>query len=455
MVADSRDTLQAYRFVNRRVATALLEGDAESGNRPLARLGLGSYAGIFLTIALLGIAGVIGVVRPAASTAWQEPGSFIVEEETGVRFVYLDGILHPVLNYASAKLLLGNRLQVVTAAQRSLQTAPRGPIIGIPTAPDSLPDAAHIVGTSWSVCAMGSAADDQPYRTAMFPGRAAVGTTMADDDAYLALTTSGRYSLIWSGHAFAIPDMWLAALGYPPATALPVGDDFVAALPAGQQIAPPEVPRLGQSGPALPGAAEPTVIGTIYADQTNTYHLMTQDGLATLTLLQAQLLLADPRLTAAYAGSNPSPLPISQVQMTAITEVPLPALGAGAAAPTTVPELTAVPDGVQQLCVRYADQQVPQIALGPADEVSMVTGLVQLPTGSGALVAARPDPETPGATVYLVTDTGTRFPVADRPALDQLGLAGVTVAQLPATLVGLLPAGVLLSEEAAAATPAN
>ena len=56
----------------------------------------------------------------------------------------------------------------------------------------------------------------------------------------------------------------------------------------------------------------------------------------------------------------------------------------------------------------------------------------------------------PGTTVYLVTDTGVRYPVAGQKTLDQLGLTGVSVAQLPAALVGLLPQGPLLDPAAAA-----
>jgi len=188
MATTTKESLQARRFMNRRLRAALLEGDAESGRAPLARLGTGSYAGIFVTIALLAIVGVIGVLRPGGSTAWQRPGAFIVASETGTRYVLLGGLLHPVLNYSSAKLLLGNQLHVVTASARSLESSPRGPTIGIPLAPDSLPDAAHIVGTSWSVCAIGTATDDQPLRTAVVPGRLSAGTPVAADDAYLART---------------------------------------------------------------------------------------------------------------------------------------------------------------------------------------------------------------------------------------------------------------------------
>ena len=367
MATNTKDNLQAHRFMNRRVRAALLEGDAESNTRPLGRLGTGTYAGIFVTIALLAVVGIIGVLKPGGSTAWQEPGAFIVEEETGARYVYLDGVLHPVLNYSSAKLLLGDRLHVVTVSVRSLESAPHGPEIGIPMAPDSLPDAAHIVGTDWSVCAIGNAADGEPLRTAMFPGTAVDGEPIGTDAGYLVRTTGGRNYLIWSGHAYEIPDQWLAAVGYKATDALPVGDDFVATLPAGQLIAPPTLPGIGQPGPALPGSVDPVIIGSIFADRVNAYYLMTQDGLAALTPLQAGLLLADKRLAAAYGGSNPSPLPISQAQVTDATLVPLPDLGLGEQAPATAPELATLPPGEQQLCIRYADQQVPDIVVGPAD----------------------------------------------------------------------------------------
>ena len=451
MATRTEDDLQAHRFINRRVMAALLEGDAESDTRPLARLGTGTYAGILVTIILLAVAGIIGVLRPGGSTAWQQPGAFIVQNETGSRYVYLDGVLHPVLNYSSAKLLLGEQLHVVSVSARSLESAPRGPAIGIPMAPDSLPDAAHIVGTDWSVCAIGDAANGDPLRTAVFPGLAVTGAPVGSDDGYLLRTTTGRTFLVWSGHAYEIADQWLAALGYLEAVALPVDDAFVAALPVGKQIAPPTIEGLGQSGPALSGSVNPVVVGSIFIDRVNVSYVMTEDGLAALTPLQAELLLADPQLAQAYGDSIPSPLPISQAQINDATVVPLPDPGRGVPMPNSAPTLVTLPPGEQQLCVRYTDQPKPHIVIGPADPASTpAAGVVQLPDGSGALVAARPNPDTPGTTVYLVTDEGVQYPVGGQQALEQLGLAGVSVAQLPGALVELLPIGPLLDPAAAA-----
>ncbi len=449
MATNTKDSLQAHRFLARRMRAALLEGDAESTERPLGRLGAGTYAGIVVTIALLAVVGLLGLLRPGNSTAWQQPGAFIVERETGARYVYLDGLLRPVLNYSSAKLLLGEQLHVVSVSVRSLEPAPHGAPLGIPTAPDSLPDAAHIVGPSWAVCGVGTATGGEPLRTAIVPGVAATGDPAPAGRGLLLRTPSGRTHVLLDGRAFEIGAPWVAALGYQAAAAVPVGDDLVSALPAGQVIEPLPVPGIGEPGPPLPGSLEPVTIGTLFADRANAHYLMTRDGLTALTPLQADLLLADPALSVAYAGSNPTALPISQAQVTDATLVPAAEPEPGEQAPATAPQLATFPPGDQQLCVTYPSGAV---VLGPAVPLP-AAGTVQLVTGSGALVAARPDPTTAGSTVYLVTDTGTRYPVAGQGALHQLGLAGVPVTQLPASVVDLLPEGPLLDPAAAARTP--
>lgn len=570
MVTSTKDNLQAYRFMNRRVRAAVLDGDADSGERPLSRLGTGTYAGIFVTVALLAVAGIVGILRPGGSSAWQEPGAFIVESETGARYVFLEGALHPVLNYSSARLLLGEQLHVVSVSVRSLESAPHGPPVGITSAPDSLPDAAHVSGSTWSVCAVGDAADGGPFRTAIFPGRSIDGDEVPSGQGYLLRTADGRSYLVAQGHAFAIADRWLAALGYRGAVGIEVANDFVASLPPGEPIAPLAVPGLGEQGPPLPGSSDPVAVGTVFVDRLDAHYLMNRAGLAALTPLQADLLLADPRLASAYSGNTPTAVPVSQAQITAAGLPPPPGLRGGAQAPTTAPTPAALPSGDQQLCVRYPADGRPDIVVGESDPSTLTaTGAVQLSTGGGALVmvrsgtdvpatdreapttaratggaaagaptavagsatvpgaaepigcdsdpdnldpsgiAANASPNTPDASgiapsaspntsranteappasskasdaspstsrsaapgargsapagsagdsdpsgngmICLVTDTGQRYPLAGPRALQQLGLSGVSVAQLPPAVIGLLPIGPVLDPAAAAA----
>jgi type VII secretion protein EccB len=380
-----------------------------------------------------------------------------MDTDTGARYVYLDGLLHPVLNYASARLVLGENLHVVSVATPSLDGATRGPMIGIPLAPDSLPDPAHIAGTDWSVCAVGRAVDGEVLRTEIRPGVRAAGSAVDDDSGYLVRTTNGQTYLVWSGHAHPVAQQWMPALGYSADDVIEIDDTFVTALPAGEPIAPPAVTGLGEPGPALPGSVQPTTVGSIFADRTNAYYLMTRDGLATLTPLQAQLLLADPALSAAYGGSSPAPLKLSQAQVTEAAPTPLPPPAATLApAPPAAPGIADVPPGEQQLCARYTGGADPDLVVGPT-EVPAGTpagGIVALEPGTGALVAERQGTDSRGSTVFLVTDAGIRYPLAGQRALEQLGLAGAPIAQLPAEVLTVIPVGPTL-DPAAAAAPAS
>lgn len=462
MTADTRDEVAAQRFRSRRMRSALLTGDPDGPNAPLTRLGAGVYGGVLVTVLLLAVAGIYGVLRPGGSTAWQEPGAFIVDDDSGARYVYLDGVLHPVLNYASARLLLGDGLHVTTVSSSSLDSATRGAMLGIPMAPDSLPDAAAIVGPAWSVCAVGRAADGERLSTRIRPGVTASGAPLDGAQGLLVRTEQGGSYLLWSGQAFPIPDEWLPALGYRDVPPLVVDENFVAALPAGRPLAPPDIPGLGEPGPPLPGSSQPTTVGTLYADRTNASYVLTRGGLASLTPMQAQLLLADPALAAAYAGSDPTPLKVSQAQVTEAAPQPLTdpattpaATTALAAAPASAPTPVEPDPGEQQFCARYTGAAAPELVVGPAEPTAVgAGGPVVLAPGQGALIAARPGPDTDGSTVFLVTDSGVRYPLADQPSVEALGLAGSPVAQLPPDLLATLPVGPTL-DRADAAKPAG
>src|SRR5207302_886191 len=72
--------------------------------------------------------------------------------------------------------------------------------------------------------------------------------------------------------------------------------------------------------------------------------------------------------------------------------------------------------------------------------------------GHGALVRELPTPGAvaAGTTVYLVTDEGTKYPVADSAdVLGSLGYAGVTPVPVSAALLALIPTGPELDPQAA------
>ncbi|HEX6873554.1 MAG TPA: type VII secretion protein EccB, partial [Micromonosporaceae bacterium] len=151
-MASRSDQVQSHRFAVRRVVTALVTGDADAGAAPAGR----SAAFVAsVMVAALGLAAValIGLLAPGADDSWRDGGSVLVEEETGAKFIYRDGVLYPVLNYSSALLLLGTGTPARTVVSRAaLADIPRGAVLGIPGAPDLLPGPAQLVTQSWTLC---------------------------------------------------------------------------------------------------------------------------------------------------------------------------------------------------------------------------------------------------------------------------------------------------------------
>ena len=74
------------------------------------------------------------LIRPGGATSWKDGNAVIVEKETGTRYIFRDGQLHPVINYASALLALGTSARTLQVSRNSLTGTPRGTQIGIASA---------------------------------------------------------------------------------------------------------------------------------------------------------------------------------------------------------------------------------------------------------------------------------------------------------------------------------
>ena len=112
----------------------------------VVRSGGAALAGLMVAALALAAVGVYGLLRPADDGSWRDGAAVVVERESGARFVYVDGVLHPVLNYSSALLILGSDAPRTALVRRaSLAGVPRGVPLGIPGAPDLLPAARDLV----------------------------------------------------------------------------------------------------------------------------------------------------------------------------------------------------------------------------------------------------------------------------------------------------------------------
>ncbi|CAM5235375.1 Type VII secretion protein EccB OS=Streptomyces alboniger OX=132473 GN=eccB PE=3 SV=1 [Streptomyces alboniger] len=160
-MASRRDELNAYTFAKRRTLASFLQpsptGSEEGAPKPLKALLPGAIVGVVI----LAVFGGIGMFSPTAPKGWNTPEEHvIVASDSTTRYVVLktgkQTQLHPVLNMASAKLLLDpGKADVITVDEKILDSGkpPHGATIGIPYAPDRLPSADEAeTAKRWAVC---------------------------------------------------------------------------------------------------------------------------------------------------------------------------------------------------------------------------------------------------------------------------------------------------------------
>ncbi|WP_399085041.1 type VII secretion protein EccB [Streptomyces sp. BBFR2] len=183
-MASRRDELNAYSFARKRTNAAFLKplpsGSIESAPRPLKAVLPSVLMGVVILVGF----GACGILSPVAPQGWDAVGeNVIVGSDSTTRYVVLksdngqgkkEKLLHPVLNLASAKLLLDpDKYKVVNVKESELDgKIAHGPAVGIPFAPDRLPnkdDAGK--AKTWAVCDRpGSGTNSKPQQAVFVLG---------------------------------------------------------------------------------------------------------------------------------------------------------------------------------------------------------------------------------------------------------------------------------------------
>jgi type VII secretion protein EccB len=482
-----RDQAQAYRFLTRRLSSALVRDAPDAPDAPMRKIGIASFSSVMVALLAVAVFGVIGLLHPGGATSWKNGQSLILEKETGTRYIYTGGELHPVLNYASARLALGQpALTIVSVSRASLRGTPRGLAIGIAGAPDDLPTPATLVTGPWSVCSLPSvdqAGAVHPY-VRVSVGTGLGGGVLTGGHGLLVTGLDGTMYLVWNDHRLRIPGgaSTLTALSYSSVMPLLVGDAWLSALPQGPDLAPPPVPGIGGPGPAVGGS--PSQVGQVFVAAgsgtggtgtggtgtggtgTAQYYVAMPGGLAPITLTQADLLLGDPATRPLYPAGRPAAIRVTAAEVAAAAPVPAPG---PAALPARPPVLLDSGNGQLAACEVYAvggdappairtfpisASAVPQASAGtPADALgAALADQVRMPPGRGAVVQAVDAPGVTGGTLYLVTDQGMKYPLTDSGLLAPLGLSGVTPAKVTSAVLQLLRTGPTLNQRAATLT---
>jgi type VII secretion protein EccB len=451
-----RDQLQAYRFVTRRIVSALLSGEPETNERPMRRFGLAVFGSTMVAVIVVAAVGVYGLIFPSGANL--PDTAIVIERETGARYVYIEGELHPVVNFASARLLLGtDNPAIMRVSQQSLKKYPRGRAVGIANLPDPLPDRAALGAGAWSACSLRRAAGSADLVTNLIIGADPAGGTATTDNSLLLEQDSGTTVTRWlvmGGRRMRMTQLAFAPLGMAAAKPIKVTNAVIDALPLGPDLDVPRFNGQGSNGPAVAGKVGK--IGQIYF-AAGQHYLLLDSGLSAIGPVMRDMLLGDNRniinisavdATAARSRDTPNfdPPGFPTVIAPLVFADKDPAMVCAVAKPPANPGSTDVAPVIEvhdQLgSVKPLDQTA--VRIGP-DGVRLADR-IDIAGGQAALVRTLPAPgdATPNTTTYLVTDQGVKYalPRTDTDnVLKSLGYGGIAAMPVPTYMLALVPVG--------------
>ncbi|GAA3376350.1 type VII secretion protein EccB [Streptomyces sannanensis] len=268
-MASRRDELNAYTFAKKRTVAAFLQpsptGTEEGAPRPLRAV----VPGLVIGALVLAGFGAWGMFKPIAPKGWDTPGTkVIVGKSSTTRYVVLTTgkgknkkkLLHPVLNLASARLLLNpEQVEVIQVSDDILDSGKiaRGPVLGIPYAPDRLPGAKD-AGTAkrWAVCEQPGGSGESVQKAAFVLADRDRATSRLDETdkrltggqvLYVQGQDGTRYLVDAKGTKYALQgtaddDATLTNALVGDRKPQPVTKDWLATLHEGSPIQFPEIP---------------------------------------------------------------------------------------------------------------------------------------------------------------------------------------------------------------------
>jgi len=426
-MASKKELIEAQSFSRRRLVTAFTSGAVGNKEMEPARPMGPVVAGLALAVLVIVVGVVVGFLHKGSPSGW-ENNHLVIAQDTGARYVSVDGTLYPVLNTASARLLVpAGQLQVFTTTSGQLKDAPLGHTVGIVGAPDQLPDPHTLINTGWTACLDDSGAPGVTVSTKP-------PATVAPDAAVVARSSTGEVWVVTGTRRYRVdptgPDAVLRALDLAGVSVRDVDDRWLNLFLPGTDLAPLSVPGAGQP---LPGTTL-TVGWVVRQTGTAALYLVEQDGtLAPMSPLAYQLYMLGTGLQLGEARDVPA------ADLQTLHNAP-------AAGPADWPSATPEPlTGERPCALLTVTGGTPTTAFATTTAPARTT-TTTVDTGAGALVRAGGRGTASARTVYLLDATGTAFPVdtAD-DALTRLGYTSGDLGTVDQAWIDLLDVGVRLS----------
>ncbi|MEU0744224.1 type VII secretion protein EccB [Streptomyces sp. NPDC006134] len=456
-MATRRDELAAYTFARKRTVAAFLApspgGSEEGAPRPVRTVMPSLAVGVVLVVGFI----AWGVIKPAAPKGWDTPGEhIIVDSDSTTRYVVLNDAttngkkvptLHPVLNYASAKLLLDKgKGSVIEVPGKEIDKSgiPHGATLGIPYAPDRLPSKADAEKPkTWAVCERPAPGSEGAIDRAVFvfdaeDAKSLGNTGKVDPREALYVVdsrTSQEYLVDGKGNRFLLGgesgidtttmEQLRAAVIGTTAEPQPVSQEWLRTLNEGGTITFPEVPSVGEPTSVQGLPAEAGTVGRVLKArdaQGEQYYVVLKDEVAAITPFVADLLKASPSAKLAYGTDGIDDVQVDTPDIIAANGGPADSFYADKGWPQAVPRqanpaATATGEARTTSCSVYngtigADKK-PQLAAwaGKAYPKRVIADSLSayVSSGSGLLFQEVTGAAGGGGATYLLTDTGLRY----------------------------------------------
>ena len=457
-MASKKDLVEAHAFSRRRLVSAFLSGAPGGREVEPARPGRSVFGGVVLAVLLIAGGAVAHFLAPRPATGWADQPGLIVTKG-GARYVVTgpenDRELYPVVNLASAQLILGLDLEKkskVIDQEEIDKEFPQGTIgISGPDVPEELPLTSDFINTGWTACTANGAGTFMNIS-------ADPDVKAATDTGFMVQTEEGTYLIA----EYASPEGFAQAYSYkiegdqetyadrvfnaaPPTLTVPQA--WVNLFPAGSPL---EAEAFGSAfskfGQAVEGEDHP--IGTKGIFDSRSY-LLTEGGWTPIGEFAAEVY--DTALQAAGKSVNTVSLDNG------------PTID-GETLETFWPR-TKLEPGVSKACAKLDTKDGTTVRLGiepgddawPSSEPPAASDFTsaRVDPGKGAFVYAANGEELDknGATPYLIDARGSVNTLDGSVTVGRLGLSTDSGPIIPGTWLGLLPGGAALSTDLALCPP--
>lgn len=503
----TKSQVQAYRFVLRRMQSALVRKDAVMLHDPMRTHSRATVVGV--CIAGIGLIGFLiwGILSPQPKAPNSD--GIVIGKPSGQVYVLIakpDRKLVPVFNLASARLLLMSQQQQqqpqggakpaanpnqqavapTVVDDNQLRDIPKGRKVGIADGPDLLPSADQRIDSVWTVCDqyilntdLNEPARENKVETTVIAGVKDLGTQLQANQSLLVQAQDGSTYLVYKTPATAnLPNTNAVrakvdltrpevrgALKLTDVAPRVITTGMLNAIPEKTELKTPGIPGRGTDSDINLDNPDLTKVGSVFkvelAGEDTEYYVLLKDGIQQVKQSTADLIrFYDDPGNPEIEAVNPDKIS-GKPQPKVVDDSTYPERATEVLLPENFPvaclgwSYTGEGSGARERTAVYIGKNLPGVQLnsdGTPKSVAISTPNADgiridhfyMPPGRGAVVRqATSSADFRTGQITLVSDRGVKYGVPDETTALGLGLGDQKPA--PENIIRLLPDGASLS----------